>query len=281
VLKGRLGIDEARIPQKSRNGVFYVQRARVAIDNGSLILCYDDKGETVEIPYQSLNAILLGPGTSVTHDAVRHLSKHGTALIFVGTGGTRIYSAPPIFDRDSTLARQQARYWGTEAGRMTVALRMYAKRFGEQPRVKTVEELRGMEAARIRASYELTASRMGVEWNGRKFDRKRPGDGDIPNQAINHVVTCVEALATVAVQATGTIPQLGFIHEDSAKSWLLDVCDLYRTIVTVPLAFKVAREFPKQHALTIDRVVRRECVAHFKAAGLIDQMIDDIKEMLA
>jgi CRISPR-associated protein Cas1 len=122
---------------------------------------------------------------------------------------------------------------------------------------------------------------MGLEWNGRKFDRNRPEDSDLPNQAINGVVMCVEALATVAVQATGTIAQLGFIHEDSTKSWLLDVCDLYRTTVTVPLAFKVAKEFPKQHEMTMDRAARRECVAHFKAAGLIDRMIDDIKEVLA
>src|SRR4051812_31335070 len=100
MLKGRLGIDEARIPQRSRNGLLYVEMARLTIDNGSLVLQYEAKGETLEVPYQTLNAVLLGPGTSITHDAIRHLSAHGTAITAVGTDGTRLYTAPPIFDRD-------------------------------------------------------------------------------------------------------------------------------------------------------------------------------------
>ena len=60
MLKGRLGIDEARIPQKSRNGLVYVERCRVAIDNGSMILAFDEAEEQLELPYQRLNALLLG-----------------------------------------------------------------------------------------------------------------------------------------------------------------------------------------------------------------------------
>lgn len=91
MLKGRLGIEDPRIPQKSRNGLLYVQRCRVTVDNGSLKLAFDDAGEVLELPYQRLNALLLGPGTSITHDAVRHCSGHGTCIAFVGTDGTRLY----------------------------------------------------------------------------------------------------------------------------------------------------------------------------------------------
>lgn len=280
MLKGRLGIDEARIPQKSRNGLLYVEMARLSIDNGSLVLDYEEKGERLEVPYQTLNAVLLGPGTSITHDAIRHLSAHGTAIIAVGTDGTRLYTAPPIFDRDSDLARSQATYWSTEQGRMTVALRMYEKRFGERPKVSTVEALRGMEAARIKRSYELLAQRYGVEWKGRRFDRANPDKTDLPNLAINHAVTAVEAAVAIAVQATGTIPQLGFIHEDSVKSWILDLCDLYRTTITVPVAFRCAREHPMKAELTLDRLVRRTCSGYFKGQAFVDTVIDDIKELL-
>lgn len=280
MLKGRLGIEEVRVPQKSRNGLLYLEAARLSIENGSLVLAFEQKGEVLEVPYQTLNAVLLGPGTSITHDALRHLSAHGTVIVAVGTDGSRIYTAPPIFDRDSTLARQQATYWGTEQGRLSVALRMYEKRFGEQPRVSTVEALRGMEAARIKASYGIIAQKFGIEWKGRRFDRSNPDRTDVPNMAINHAVTAIEAAVTVAIHATGTIPQLGFIHEDASKSWVLDVCDLYRTSVTVPLAFRSAKEFVKQHELTLDRIVRLYCSSHFKATGFIDSVIDDIKEVL-
>src|SRR5919205_117530 len=121
MLKGRLGIDVARIPERSRHGLVYVERARLSIDNGGLVLAFDEAGGEIELPYQRLNAILLGPGTAITHDAVRHCSAHGTAIAFVGTDGTRLYTAPPLFERDADLARKQATYWASEATRVMVA----------------------------------------------------------------------------------------------------------------------------------------------------------------
>ena len=62
MLRGRLGIDAARIPQRSRHGLVYVERARVTIDNGGLVLAFDEAGGEIELPYQRINAILLGRG---------------------------------------------------------------------------------------------------------------------------------------------------------------------------------------------------------------------------
>ncbi len=277
MLKGRLGIEDPRIPQKSRNGLAYVERARVAVDNGGLVLAFD-REEVLELPYQRLNALLLGPGCTITHDAVRHCSAHGTCLAFVGVEGTRLYTAPPLFERDSELARQQARLWASERTRITVAKRMYAKRFGETPRTNDADALRGMEAARIKASYRLLADRAGIVWQGRHYDRARPEATDDANLAINHAVTALEACVVVAVQATATLPPLGFLHEDSAKAWVLDLCDLYRTTVTVPVAFAAVR---KRQPVPLERQVRRAMSDHIRDRRLIDTVIDDIKELLA
>lgn len=281
MLRGRLGLDAAKIPQKSRNGLLYVERCRLSIDNGSLVLGFDGTGEELELPYQRLNAVLLGPGSSITHDAVRHCSGHGTCLAFVGTDGTRLYTAPPLFDRDSTLARQQATWWASESTRVMVAKRMYTKRFGETPRATSLNSLRGMEAARIKRSYELLAQRAGIKWRRRKFDRAAPEGNDLPNQAINHVVTAIEACVAIAVQATGTLPPLGFLHEDSAKSWVLDLCDLYRTSVTVPIAFGCVKRIEKGATDTLDRMCRQAVSRHVRDTGFVDTIIDDIKELLA
>jgi CRISPR-associated protein Cas1 len=281
MLKGRLGLDEARIPQKSRNGLVWVERCRVTIDNGSLVIAFDEKGEELELPYQQLNALLLGPGTTITHDAMRHFSAHGTCVAFVGVDGTRLYTAPPIFERDADLARKQATYWASVTTRVLVAKRMYAKRFSETPRTNDLDSLRGMEAARIKRSYEILAQQFGISWKGRRYDRRDHDGTDVPNQAINHAVTALEAAVAVAVQATATLPPLGFLHEDSAKSWVLDLCDLYRTTVTVPIAFSCAKEQLKGSELTLDRGVRRAVSRHVRKTGFVDQVIDDIKELLA
>jgi CRISP-associated protein Cas1 len=281
MLKGRLGIDEARIPQKSRNGLVYVERCRMAIDNGSMVIAFDEADEQLELPYQRLNALLLGPGSTITHDAVRHLSGHGTCIAFVGTDGTRIYTAPPIFEHDATLARKQAIYWASPTTRVMVAKRMYQKRFGETPRTNDPDSLRGMEAARIKRAYEAIAQQVGIVWKGRHFDRRDRDVTDLPNQAINHAVTALEAAVTIAVHATATLPPLGFLHEDSGKSWILDLCDLYRTTVTVPLAFRCAKAYQKQEEQTLDRLCRRAVSRHVRETGFVDTVIDDIKETLA
>lgn len=281
MLKGRFGIDEARIPQKSRNGLLYVERCRLSIDNGSLILAFEEKGEELELPQQRLNAVLPGPGSSITHDAVRHCSAHGTCLAFVGTDGTRIYTARPLFDRDSTLARQQASWWASETTRVMVAKRMYAKRFGETTRTTSLDSLRRMEAAWIKHSYELIAGQIGITWRGRRFDRADPDATDLPNQAINHVVTAIEACVAIAVQATGTLPPLGFLHEDSAKSWEFDLCDLYRTTVTVPIAFGCVKRIREGATDGLDRLCRRAVSKHVRDKAFVDTVIDDIKELLA
>src|ERR1700675_3350303 len=89
--------------------------------------------------------------------------------------------------------------------------------------------------------YKLTAQRVGIKWQGRHYERGNPAAADLPNQAINHAASAVEGASAIAVTATATIPQLGFIHEDSGQSFVLDVADLFRDHITVPTAFKAAK----------------------------------------
>src|SRR5699024_10208291 len=101
--------------------------------------------------------------------------------------------------------------------RMATARRMYAMRFDKIVRTRDIETLRGMEGTRIKRAYELAAERFGITWRGRRYDRANPNAADLPNQALNHAAVTVQAAAAIAVAATGTIPQLGFIHEDSGQ----------------------------------------------------------------
>ena len=56
--------------------------------------------------------ILLGPGSTVSHDALRLLAHARTALAAVGEDGVRCYTAPPLIPDRSGLARSQARQMG-------------------------------------------------------------------------------------------------------------------------------------------------------------------------
>lgn len=281
---GRLGLAESRIPHADRHGLIWLSRGKLFVEDGTLhFICTDSDDLSTgdyAIPYQNVSLILLGPGSTVSHDALRILARHGTLLAAVGEGGVKFYTAPPMGQGRSAVARAQARLWADANERLSVARRMYAFRFGKILPHRDIAVLRGIEGARMKETYKLTADRFRVPWHGRRYDRSNPNGADIPNQAINHAATFVECAADVAVAAVGALPPLGFIHEDSSNSFTLDIADLFRADVTIPIAFKVARRALDDPNLILERALRREAAAEFRRAKLIPRMIDRIKELL-
>ena len=84
----------------------------------------------------------------------------------------------------------------------------------------------------------------------------------------------------IAVAATATIPQLGFVHEDSGQSFVLDIADLARETITIPCAFKAASIAKKTPAESIERLTRKLTGERMRREGLIPNMIDMIKTIL-
>ena len=282
MLKGRLGLETARVPHADRHGLLWLERGGVCVVNGCLHFMRGKDSLTPtadQIPHQAVSMILLGPGSSLTHDALRLLARHGTLLAAVGQDGVRMYTAPPLLPDRSDVARRQAELWGSERRRISVARNMYALRLGEVLPHRDLNTLRGIEGARVKTMYRLSAEKYGIEWRGRRYDRQNPNATDLPNQAINHAATAVQGAAAIAVQSLAAIPQLGFIHEDSGQAFVLDIADLYRDSVTLSIAFSAAKKSEASDE-TIDRLVRREAAAVFRKQNVIPAMIDSIKTVL-
>ena len=283
MLKGRLGLEKARIPHADRHGLIWLERGELCVIDGCLNFMAGKDTLTphiLQVPHQAVSMILLGPGSSVTHDALRLLARHGTLMAAVGVDGVRSYTAPPLMPDQSDVARRQAELWGNPRRRISVARHMYALRLGEVLLHKDLDTLRGIEGARVKTIYKLMADKYGIEWNGRNYDRENPNATDIPNQAINHAATAVKAAAAIAVQALAAIPQLGFIHEDSGQAFVLDIADLYRDTTTLEIAFSVARNVAAGDDSNVDRLVRREAADVFRKQSVISSMIDKIKLVL-
>ncbi|BBL71650.1 type I-E CRISPR-associated endonuclease Cas1e [Methylogaea oryzae] len=284
LLAGRLGLAESRIPHADRHGLLWLERGKLSVEDGTLHFLAAEsetlKAGDYAIPYQGVSLLLLGPGSTVSHDALRVLARHGTLLAAVGEGGVKFYTAPPMGQGRSEVARAHARLWADEKARLDVARRMYAFRFGEVLPHRDIAVLRGIEGARMKATYRLVAEQHGVNWKGRRYDRQNPNACDIPNQAINHAATFVEAAADVAVAAVGALPPLGFIHEDSSNAFTLDLADLYRAELVLPLAFSVAKRVQDNPELLLERELRKEAARLFRKQQVIPKMIDRTKELL-
>lgn len=284
LLPGRLGLAASRIPHADRHGLLWLEYGRLSVEDGTLrfVAAQSDTLDAGDyaIPYQAVSMILLGPGTSLTQDVLRLAARHGVLIAAVGEGGVKSYSAPPMGQGRSDVARAHAERWADPKRRLDTARRLYAWRFGRVLPHRDIETLRGIEGARIKESYRLVAQRFGIQWQGRRYDRDNPTAADLPNQAINHAATFVEAAADLAVAAVGALPPLGFIHEDSNNAFTLDIADLYRVDIILPLAFGAVQAIEqKKSDLTIEREVRKRAAQLFRREKLIPRMIDRIKEL--
>ena len=287
MLSGRLGLDSARIPHAERHGLLWLSRGALTVRDGTLSFARKKdpakndplaKGRYT-IPFQTVSMILLGPGSTVSHDALRLLARHGTAIAAVGEDGVRMYTGPPLMSGRSGLARRQARCWADPEKRLDIARRMYAWRLGEELPHRDIAALRGIEGARMRETYRLAARQIGIEWRGRRYDRAFPNAADLPNQALNHAASAVEAAAAIAVAATATIPQLGFVHENPSQSFVLDIADLFRDSVLVPCAFRAAKEVMNKPYEDVERLARRGTGATLRTQRTISKMIGKIKQL--
>jgi CRISPR-associated protein Cas1 len=157
---------------------------------------------------------------------------------------------------------------------------MYGVRLGEIVPSKDLNVLRGIEGARVKASYKLLAGKFDIKWYGRKYDRANPLAADVPNQAINHAAVAVRAGAALAVAVSGALPELGFIHEDSSLAFALDIADLYRETVTVPIAFGCAKDVLAEREDNLERLVRKRIGQELRKGKLVAKMIDRIKDLL-
>ena len=282
VFAGRLGLAKARIPHVDRHGLLWLSRGSLYVQDGTLrfrAAGSQDLGPgDYAIPYQTVSMILLAPGTSITHDSLRILARHGTLLAAIGEGGVKFYTAPPMGAGRSKVARAHALLWADETSRIQLARKMYGHRFQSVFPNDDISVLRGMEGARLKQTYKIIAHQYGVKWEGRRYDRNNPSASDLPNQAINHAATFVEAAADIAVAAVGALPPLGFIHEDSSNAFTLDIADLWRAEITLPLAFSVVGQDVPEGLL--ESRLRYEAARWFRKYSVIPKMIDRIKELL-
>lgn len=266
------------LPIKERISVVFVEYGEIDMLDGAFVVM-DAKGVRTHIPVGGVACILLEPGTRVSHRAVALAARVGTLLVWVGEAGVRLYSAGQPGGARSDRLLYQAKLALDETLRLKVVRKMYAVRFGEEPpERRSVEQLRGIEGARVRRSYQLLAQQFGVKWTGRDYNPENWDTSDLPNRCLSAATSCLYGVAEAAVLAAGYAPAVGFIHTGKPLSFVYDVADVYKFETVVPVAFQVAASNPSGNP---ERAVRLGCRDIFRQTKLLDRIIPDIEEILA
>jgi len=265
------------IPIKDRTSLIFLQYGQIDVIDGAFVLV-DKTGVRTHIPVGSVACIMLEPGTRVSHAAVRLASEVGTLLVWVGEAGVRLYASGQPGGARSDRLLYQAKLALDEDLRLKVVRKMFELRFGEEaPKRRSVDQLRGIEGARVRQMYKLLAKQYGVQWDGRRYDPKNWDASDLINKCLSAATSCLYGITEAAVLAAGYAPAVGFIHTGKPLSFVYDIADIIKFDTVVPIAFRVAKQNPPNP----DREVRIACRDAFRSQKTLQKLIPLIEEVLA
>lgn len=269
--------DLQELPKLADSLTYLYAEHTVVEQKAKAIELFDKDGATL-VPTAALTVLLLGPGTRITHAAVKALADSGCAIVWVGEDGTRCYAHGGGETRKAYHLLHQAKLASDDALRLEVCKRMYRYRFGDQhldPDLD-IQQLRGMEGARVRTTYTQASIRHHVEWNGRRYNRGSWGDTDPINRALSAANALLNGLCHAAIVSGGYSPGLGFIHTGKQLSFVYDIADLYKVELTIPTAFRIAGESSER----VEPRVREACRQVFKDAKLLQRILPDIEKLL-
>lgn len=268
--------DPPVMPLRNRIAVFSVERGCVEVE-GSALVVTDVRGVRAQLPVGASAVLMLEPGTTITHAAVRLCAENRTLIIWTGEAGVRLYSSGQEGAAHSYKLLRQARLALDPKSRLAVAREMYRIRFfDEPPQRRSIEQLRGMEGARVRAIYRRLAEQYGVEWTGRNYDRSDWGSQNQVNRALSAANSCLYGVCHAAILIAGYSAAIGFIHTGYSLAFVHDVADLYKMELAAPTAFRIVAEGAKD----VEMKVRHALRDAFRRVKLLERLIPGIETLL-
>ncbi|MEX2480764.1 MAG: type I-E CRISPR-associated endonuclease Cas1e [Gammaproteobacteria bacterium] len=270
------------IPLRERSSIVFVEKGQLDVLDGAFVLV-DVNGIRTHIPVGGLATIMLEPGTRVSHAAVALAARAGTLLIWTGEAGVRLYAAGQPGGARSDKLLWQCRMALDPDARLQIVRRMFQIRFGEAaPSRRSVDQLRGIEGARVRAIYQGLARQFGVTWSRRDYDPSEWDISDVPNRCLSAATACLYGITEAAVLAAGYAPAVGFLHTGKPLSFVYDIADLYKFDTVVPEAFRIAGQYAKGRLRAADpvRETRIACRDAFRTTNILARLIPGIEDVL-
>lgn len=267
---------------RDRAAILFLEYGQVDVIDNAFVLV-DEKGVRVQIPVGGLVCLMLEPGIRITHAAVALAARVGCLLVWVGEAGVRVYAAGQPGGARADRLLYQARIALDETPRLRVVRAMYRMRFGEEaPERRSVDQLRGIEGARVRELYRSFAQIHGVEWKSRKYDPNEWDAADVANRCLSAGTACLYGLCEAAILAAGYAPAIGFLHRGKPLSFVYDMADIFKFESVVPAAFTVAGRIARGgNPSAVERQVRIACRDAFRRTNLLERIIPTIAELLA
>ncbi len=282
---GMIKPELTELPQISDRMSFIYLEHCVINREDSAVKVTDMNGD-VFIPAAAITTLLLGPGCKITHRAMELIGDSGIGIVWVGEHGVRYYAHGRALNSHTRLLLKQAEFVSNTRKHLDVVRKMYQMRFpNEDVSGLTLQQLRGREGSRVRATYREYAKKWNIPWKGREYDPDDFTSGTPVNQALSAGNVCLYGLAHSVICALGCSAGLGFVHVGHECSFAYDIADLYKAETTIPIAFemaaKVRDEFEDRCPQDFSGMIRRRLRDEMVKKHLLERMVHDIKYLLS
>jgi CRISPR-associated protein Cas1 len=265
------------LPQvKDKYPFLYLERGRLEVDDSS-VKWIDCDANVVRLPIATIGTLLLGPGTTLTHESVKVLAAANCGICWVGEDSLIFYAGGHTPTADTRNFRRQMELACDKSKSLEIARRLFAARFpAAELAGKSLKEMMGMEGYRVRQLYEDLAGKYGVGWEGRSFQPGKFAMSDMTNKVLTAANAALYGILISSIYALGYSPHIGFIHSGSPLPFVYDMADLYKERLCIDLAFSATLEMAGNYDRTVVSSEFRKRVIDFDLLSKIPVDIDHV-----
>ena len=263
---------------KLRDSISYIYMEHARIDQDAAAIMFEVEDGKIPVPVASLTCLMLGPGTTITHAAVKTVTENGCLIVWCGENATRFYASGMGETRSARNTLLQAELCMNQEKHLAVVRKMYEIRFPKMPtKGLSLEQIRGLEGIRVRQAYQVAAKQFGVKWKGRDYKQKEWDQSDPINRALSEANAILYSLCQAAIISLGYSTALGFIHTGKALSFVYDIGDLYKAETTIPAAFEAIGKGEGD----LSKNVRINCRRYFASTGILKRIAKDLETIFS
>ncbi len=261
---------------KLRDSLSYLYVEHAIIDRKQNAIEYIQKDGRVMVPIAALCVLMLGPGTSISHAAIRVLAENGCTILWAGEESTNCYAFGMGETHKAWHVLRQAELYCDPVRHSKVVKNMYRYRFDDISEEVTLQQMRGMEGARIKQVYAQASREYGVPWGRRNYNRGSWNDADPINRALSAANAVMNGICHAAITSGGYSTALGFIHTGRQLSFVYDIADLYKAEISIPAAFQTVSESMEN----VEQRARTFCRERIRESHLLNRILPDIDSLL-
>lgn len=233
-------------------------------------------GLVCHLPVATLSCLLVGPGVTVTHAAIKACADSNTPLAWVGEDCMRFYAFGITPTHDNSNARLHATCWADRKKHTLIGRRMFKMRFPDiDVDNYSIKELRGMEGIRVRSLYGELGRKYGVTWKGRDYNTSNWNLSDSVNRAISAANASLYAVTYAVCSSMGFIPSLGFVHAAGTLPFVYDMADLFKHETSFPAAFETIAQSDRDIEARV-RLCLKNRIEQFRIMQRLPQTLKDL-----